>query len=171
MQHAARGAAARFCEPGDGGGMICVVAAVIERGGRLLICQRRLGGAFPLKWEFPGGKMRAGETPWEALTRELREELGVAARIGRELFRVRHRYAELRHPLQLSFFAASMETAQRWRNQEWPSAAGGAGTKMPFERVLWVKRGDLARYDFLRADRELVARLVRGEFADIGVLT
>ena len=47
----------------------------------------------------------------------------------------------------------------------------GPESKMPFERVLWVKRGDLARYDFLRADRELVARLVRGEFADIGVLT
>jgi 8-oxo-dGTP diphosphatase len=171
MQHAARGAAARFCAPRDGGGMICVVAAVIERGGRLLICQRRRGGAFPLKWEFPGGKMRAGETPWEALTRELREELGVAARIGRELFRVRHSYAELRHPLQLSFFAASIETARRWRNQEWPRAIAGAGSKMPFERVLWVKRGDLARYDFLRADRELVARLVRGEFAGIGVLT
>ena len=52
-----------------------------------------------------------------------------------------------------------------------PGAIAGAGTKMPFERVLWVKRGDLARYDFLRADRELVARLMRGEFADIGVLT
>ena len=171
MQHAARGAAARFCAPRYGGGMICVVAAVIERGGRLLICQRRRGGAFPLKWEFPGGKMRAAETPWEALTRELREELGVAARIGRELFRVRHSYAELRHPLQLFFFAASIETAQRWRNQEWPRAIAGTGAKMPFERVLWVKRGDLARYDFLRADREFVARLVRGEFGDIGVLT
>ena len=171
MQYAAPGAGARSCAPRDGGGMICVVAAVIERGGRLLICQRRRGGAFPLKWEFPGGKMRAGETPWEALTRELREELGVAARIGRELFRVRHSYAELRHPLQLSFFAASIETARRWRNQEWPGAIAGTGSKMPFERVLWVKRGELARYDFLRADRELVARLMRGEFADIGVLT
>ena len=44
--------------------MIRVVAAVVERGGRLLICQRRRGGMFALKWEFPGGKMRAGETPW-----------------------------------------------------------------------------------------------------------
>ena len=112
--------------------------------------------------------MRAGETPWEALTRELREELGAAARIGRELYRVRHSYAELRHPLQLFFFAASIETAQRWWNREWPCAAGGAATKMPFERVLWVKRGDLARYDFLRADRELGARLVRGEFSHPG---
>ena len=171
MQYAAPGAGARFFAPRDGGGMICVVAAVIERGGRLLICQRRRGGAFPLKWEFPGGKMRAGEAPWEALTRELREELGVAARIGRELYRVRHSYAELRHPLQLSFFAATIETAQRRQNRAWPGAVAEVGSKMPFERVLWVKRGDLPRYDFLRADRELVARLVRGEFADIGVLT
>jgi mutator protein MutT len=171
MQYAVPGAEAGFYAPGDGGGMICVVAAVIEHGGRLLICQRRRGGAFPLKWEFPGGKMRAGETPWEALTRELREELGVAARIGRELYRVRHSYAELRDSLQLSFFAASIETAQRWQNREWPCGSAGAGSKMPFERVLWVKRGDLARHDFLRADRTLVARLVRGEFTDSDVFT
>ncbi len=105
MQYALRRG---FCARKYGGGMIRVVAAVVERGGRLLICQRRRGGAFALKWEFPGGKMRAGETPWEALTRELREELGVAASIGRELYRVRHSYAEVRDPLQISFFAASM---------------------------------------------------------------
>src|ERR1700730_12612289 len=111
--------------------------------------------------------MRAGEAPWEELTRKFPEELGVKKLFMRVLFHVRHSYAELRHPLQLFFFAASIETAQRWWNREWPCAAGGAATKMPFERVLWVKRGDLARYDFLRADRELVARLARGEFADI----
>jgi mutator protein MutT len=171
MQYGVPGAEAGFCADSDGGGMIRVVAAVVERRGRLLICQRRRGGAFPLQWEFPGGKMRAGETPWEALTRELREELSVEAHIGRELYRVRHCYAEWRDPLQVIFLAASMERPPGWQNQEWPLGHTAAGSKTPFERVLWIKRGDLARYDFLRADRALVARLVRGEFTDTGGLT
>jgi mutator protein MutT len=54
-----------------------VVAAVIERmDRRILIGQRRRGDTSPLKWEFPGGKIEAGEEPEEALARELREELG-----------------------------------------------------------------------------------------------
>ena len=62
--------------------MIRVVAAIIEQEGRVLICQRPAGKAFVGKWEFPGGKMRPSETPRQALERELREELGVSARIG-----------------------------------------------------------------------------------------
>src|SRR5437016_11546798 len=62
-----------------------VVAAVIERDGRMLICRRKPGGRHPLKWEFPGGKVESGEDPREALARELREELGVDAFIGAEM--------------------------------------------------------------------------------------
>jgi 8-oxo-dGTP diphosphatase len=62
-----------------------VVAAVIERDGLVLICQRKRGGRHPLKWEFPGGKIESGEDPKTALERELREELGIAARIGEQL--------------------------------------------------------------------------------------
>src|SRR5258708_25237718 len=58
-----------------------VVAAVIERKGRILICQRK-GGRHPLKWEFPGGKIEPGEEPRSALARELVEELRIEARIG-----------------------------------------------------------------------------------------
>ena len=54
--------------------MNTVVAAVIERDGKILICQRRRGQAHELKWEFPGGKVENGETPDQALERELREE-------------------------------------------------------------------------------------------------
>jgi len=59
--------------------MTKVVAAVIEHQGRILICQRRRGHAHELKWEFPGGKLEAGESPEEALQRELREELAIDA--------------------------------------------------------------------------------------------
>ncbi len=56
-----------------------VTAAVIERGGKVLIARRKKGDRFEGRWEFPGGKIEAGESPEECLRRELREELGVEA--------------------------------------------------------------------------------------------
>ena len=66
---------------------------MIEVDGKLLVCQRRRGDTFGLMWEFPGGKMQAGESAVEALARELREELGVDGAVGAEV--PRHRYAEV----------------------------------------------------------------------------
>ncbi len=65
--------------------MIAVVAGVVRREGRVLLCQRPEGKRFGLLWEFPGGKVEAGETPEAALERELREELDVQTRTGRVL--------------------------------------------------------------------------------------
>jgi 8-oxo-dGTP diphosphatase len=126
---------------------ITVVAAVIEQSGLILICQRRRGDRFELKWEFPGGKVQPGETPQEALLRELKEELQVSAKIGPELHRTRHYYAEMDGEIELVFFAATL----------------GPETMMnlAFERVVWAERAQLPGYDFLPADRELVERLAR----------
>ena len=71
---------------------IRVVAAVISRDGRYLITQRRPQATLPLLWEFPGGKVEAGETDQEALVREVRERLGVDVRVGSEVRRVVHPY-------------------------------------------------------------------------------
>lgn len=131
--------------------MIRVVAAIIEQRGRLLICQRRRGDVFELKWEFPGGKIRRGETLRAALARELREELGVAAEVGREIFHTRHLYSVVAPAVDITFFAAT---------RPFP-----APRNIVFERIVWAWPGDLVPYDFLAADRPLVARLVRGEFA------
>jgi 8-oxo-dGTP diphosphatase len=132
--------------------MITVVAALIQRRGRLLICQRRAGGPFPLKWEFPGGKVQPGETPQAALRRELREELGVAARVGRQVHGTRHRYASPALYVELLFYRTTLPKGVRVRN-------------LQFERIVWERPAMLTGYDFLPADRELVERLAGSEMS------
>jgi 8-oxo-dGTP diphosphatase len=129
--------------------MIQVVAALIESDGKLLVGQRRTGDSFELLWEFPGGKINPGETPEIALARELFEELGVEARIGREVYRTLHQYSELREPIELAFFTAQVDPA-RVRN-------------LVFERLEWRTRENLSELDFLPADRELIAKLSAGQ--------
>jgi 8-oxo-dGTP diphosphatase len=128
--------------------MLTVVAAIIEKDGKILACQRKAGGAFGLMWEFPGGKKEPGESPSEALARELREELGVEARIGAEVYRSLHQYAEMPEPIELIFFAASADPLQM-RN-------------LIFEKVEWRTPASLAELDFLPADRELIAKIANG---------
>ncbi|MGC1292067.1 MAG: (deoxy)nucleoside triphosphate pyrophosphohydrolase [Candidatus Acidiferrales bacterium] len=126
-----------------------VVAAVIARDGRVLACQRSRKSRFALKWEFPGGKVQSGETPEAALERELNEELGVHAKIGKEILRKRHQYEQMREPVQLIFFEAHIE-------------AGEMENRI-FEKVEWVEPEKLAKMDFLEADRELIEKLATGE--------
>ena len=83
--------------------MITVVAALIQSDGKLLVCQRKRGTSFAMMWEFPGGKVKPGETLEQALVRELKEELGAKATIGSEVYRTQHRYAELGDRLSWSF--------------------------------------------------------------------
>ena len=125
--------------------MLTVVAALIESDGRILACQRRRAGSFGLMWEFPGGKVKPGETLEQALRRELEEELGTDATIGHELFRTQHRYAELADPIELIFFEAKLD-ASSIRN-------------LAFETMEWRARETLAELNFLPADREFLAKL------------
>lgn len=74
--------------------MIEVTAAIIHKDGKLLICQRPRGKRCEMLWEFPGGKIEAGETPEECLIRECQEELGVAINTDRLLRRVEYEYPE-----------------------------------------------------------------------------
>jgi 8-oxo-dGTP diphosphatase len=130
--------------------MIQVVAAVIERRDRrLLIGQRRRSDTSPLKWEFPGGKVRTGETFEQALTRELREELGVTIIKSVEIASVRHRYAATPEELEIHFFAAQF--------------AEPDVSPRTFEQIAWVLPRELSSYDFLLANRELIANLTTGK--------
>ena len=118
------------------------------RGDEILCCQRTEHQSLPLKWEFPGGKIEAGETAEEALRRELDEELGISADIGREITRVLHTYAN-GNAVNLHFFEVS-----RYENEV---------ENRIFRDVRWVKRTELTALDFLDADKALVNRIAAGE--------
>jgi 8-oxo-dGTP diphosphatase len=128
--------------------MLTVAAALIEQHGKFLVCQRKRGDTFGLLWEFPGGKLEPGETAATALERELREELGVSAQIGAEVFRARHQYAELTEPIELIFLAATVES--------------GEVQNLAFETMEWRAPETLSELNFLPADRELIERLRMG---------
>jgi len=72
--------------------IIEVVGAVITHGERVLCAQRGDAGSLPLKWEFPGGKIEPGETPRQALEREIQEELQCSVDVGREITTTVHAY-------------------------------------------------------------------------------
>jgi 8-oxo-dGTP diphosphatase len=138
--------------------MRTVVAAVIEREDRrLLIGQRRKDDTSPLKWEFPGGKVRNGEEAEAALARELREELGVTLTKCAEIGRVRHQYAASPEELEIRFYAAA--------------TAEGDAAPLCFERIAWVLPKELGEYDFLAANRELIANLATGRIKPAEYLT
>jgi 8-oxo-dGTP diphosphatase len=117
--------------------MTTVVAGVLEREGKILICRRRPDQAHPLKWEFPGGKLEAGESPESALVRELREELGIEATIGWEVMRYEFAYPG-KQPILLIFLSVA-----GWR---------GEVQNRIFETIVWESPEALAPFDFLEGD-------------------
>jgi 8-oxo-dGTP diphosphatase len=133
-----------------------VVAALIQRGTvgdgssgvEVLICQRKADQPMSLKWEFPGGKIEAGESSEDALARELDEELGIKAVIGRRVAQVRHKYRN-GGSIDLQFFVVR--------------EFDGALENRIFNDVRWAPLGELPGYDFLAADLGLIRDLSEGK--------
>ncbi len=124
--------------------MTTVVAAVIERGGRILIGQRKNTGHHPLKWEFPGGKVEPGEMPEAAAIRELAEELAIRAKIAGEIMRYEYQYPG-RTPILLIFYRVT--------------DFEGEPENRDFEQIRWEGPEHLGDYDFLEGDTEFIRSL------------
>jgi 8-oxo-dGTP diphosphatase len=125
-----------------------VVAGIIEKDGKILVCQRTRHQTMPLKWEFPGGKIEEGEQPRDALRRELEEELGIIATIGDEFARIQHEYPN-GGMVELRFFVVR-------------HYAGEIENRI-FKDMQWSTPQALPSFDFLEADETLVRDLAAGK--------
>ena len=126
---------------------LSVVAGIVWREERVLVCRRPQGGHMPGLWEFPGGKVEPGENPREALRREICEELGIEARVGRLRWKTHHRYPD--RAVHLRFYDC-----------EWKS---GTARNLGVSGHEWAHPFALGDFDFLPADAPLIESLRRGE--------
>ena len=120
-----------------------VAGAIADADGRVLIAQRPRGRHMAGRWEFPGGKLAAGEKPLDGLKRELAEELGVSVRAARPLIRLRHEYPDRRVLLDV------------WQVTDYE----GVPQALEAQALAWAKPDDLPKHDLLEADRAIVTAL------------
>jgi mutator protein MutT len=125
--------------------VIHVVAAVILDNRRVLIAQRASESSNPLLWELPGGKVEPNESPRQALARELREELGIRARVGALLGECTHRYPH--ESIRLEAY--------------WVSHIQGEPQALHHTQLAWVRPEHLGRYRFTGADVPLVHEVIK----------
>ena len=123
--------------------MIEVVAALIWKHNRFMICQRPAHKARPLLWEFPGGKVEPGESKQAALIRECREELDIALRAGSLFCEAVHAYSEL--TIHLSVYNASI--------------IAGIPRLLEHNGLRWITAEDIPLYKFCPADESILKQI------------
>ena len=126
---------------------INVVAGIIINQNKILIGKRKdkdIGGG---KWEFPGGKIEVGETNSEALERELYEELGISAKIGKELMNYEHVFKTTIY--NITFMEIIDYEGEICNNAH--------------SEIKWVKFSNLAEYDFISGDDRFIQSLLKSK--------
>ena len=126
---------------------INVVAGIIINQNKILIGKRKdkdIGGG---KWEFPGGKIEIGETNSEALERELYEELGISAKIGKELMNYEHMFKTTIYNIS---FMEIIEYEGEIRNNA-------------HSEIKWVKFSNLLEYDFISGDDRFIQSFLKSK--------
>jgi 8-oxo-dGTP diphosphatase len=121
-----------------------VTAALLLRDGRVLLALRKAGKHMGRKWEFPGGKIRSGESPEQCLARELAEELDIEARIGELVGTARYRSGEVN--LEIFLYRAEY--------------LSGTFTLRDHEELAWAAPAELESYDLAESDRELARQAI-----------
>jgi 8-oxo-dGTP diphosphatase len=129
-----------------------VACAIIERDGKVLATQRSETMTLPLKWEFPGGKIKEGETAPACLVRECREELGIEVAVGAPLSPTTHRYPSFQVTLYPFLCALS----------------GGSITLHEHTALAWLRPAELRTLDWAEADLPVIAQYRRSVGAQRG---
>jgi 8-oxo-dGTP diphosphatase len=128
--------------------MQLVAVGILLKDGHVLACQRKSSSRYPLKWEFPGGKIEENESPWQALVRELREELAIEASKGEEFHRQEWIYpdgsgdAKKNGAYRVHYFLVGSFT--------------GIPKNLAFEQIRWVRPSDLMTMDILEGNKDAV---------------
>jgi mutator protein MutT len=131
--------------------MVQVVAAIIERDGKILVGQRTAAQSHPLQWEFPGGKVEAGETPSQALARELEEELAIRGASSSEITRYQYAYPG-KNPIELIFLRVI--------------SFDGEPENLIFHDMRWQPKLSLGELDFLEGDRDFLHGIYTGAYGN-----
>ena len=121
-----------------------VVAALIWKNDKFMICQRPADKARGLLWEFVGGKVEPGETKEQALIRECQEELAVTLSVGSAFMDVVHEYSDL--TVHLTLFNATI--------------AEGEPQKLEHNDIQWITPSEISNYEFCPADEEILQKLI-----------
>jgi len=125
--------------------MVEVVAALIWKNNKFMICQRPAHKARGLLWEFVGGKIEQGETKEQALIRECKEELNVFISVGDMFIDVVHEYPDL--TVHLTLFNATI--------------AEGEPRKLEHNDIRWIAPSEIPNYDFCSADEEILKKIIK----------
>ena len=120
--------------------MLEVTAAIIRHNGKVLICQRPANKNCGLLWEFPGGKIEAGETGEECIVRECQEELGVTLHVEREFTDIIHEYPD--RTVHLHFYLCEI--------------VSGTPDNKEHNAIAWITPEEVAQYDFCPADKKMI---------------